>query len=303
MTLRNLNIFLAVYETGSTTAAAEKLYLAQPSISVAIAELEKEYGVPLFERGGRRLTVTESGELFYQYARHILDLCGQLDDRMQGLADGGTLRIGASITIGNYYLPGYVREMAGRWPQTTVRAFIENTGTLEAMLLANQLDAAVWEGDVHNPSLVGREIGRDHLQMICSPEHPLARHGSVAPQVLCMQNFLLREKGSAVRDLFDLRMGELGLAVEPLWESVSTQAIVHAVAQDIGVSVLPYALVRGAAEQRRIACVEIDGLDLSRKLRLVYRKNKYISPQLHSFFEIVAGEGKAGAARHEAARK
>ena len=173
----------------------------------------------------------------------------------------------------------------------------------DSPVAANQLDAAVWEGDVHNPSLVGREIGRDHLQMICSPEHPLARHGSVAPQVLCMQNFLLREKGSAVRDLFDLRMGELGLAVEPLWESVSTQAIVHAVAQDIGVSVLPYALVRGDAEQRRIACVEIDGLDLSRKLRLVYRKNKYISPQLHSFFEIVAGEGKAGAARHEAARK
>lgn len=294
MTLRNLNIFLAVYETGSTTAASEKLYLAQPSISVAIAELEKEYGVPLFERGGRRLTVTENGELFYQYARHILDLCTEMDDRMQGLAEAGTLRIGASVTIGNYYLPGYVRQMKGRCPRTVIRAFIENTGTLETMLLANQLDAAILEGEVASPSLAWEEIGHDHLSMICSPEHPLARHAGVAPQVLCMQDFLLREKGSAVRDLFDLRMREKGLVIEPLWESVSTQAIVHAVAQDLGVSVLPYALVRQDAEQRRIACVEIDGLDLTRRLWLVSRRNKFLSPQLHTFFEIVRGSSESG---------
>ncbi len=291
MTLRSLQIFLTVCETGSTIAASKKLYVAQPSISVAVSELEKEYGVPLFERGGRRMTLTESGALFYEYARHILDLCGEMDERMQGLADSGTLRIGASVTIGNHYLPGYVRAMQACCPRTVLRVTIENTGTLETMLLSNQLDAAVLEGDLRSPSLTAQEIGQDRLRLICSPDHPLAQAGRIAARQLPAQAFLLREKGSAVRDLFDQRMGELGLAVEPLWESVSTQALIHAAALGLGISVLPETLVQPALDAGQIVCAEADGLDLTRRLWLVRRKSKYVSPQLQAFFDIV---GRAG---------
>ena len=157
--------------------------------------------------------------------------------------------------------------------------------------LSNQLDAAVLEGDLRSPSLTAQEIGQDRLRLICSPDHPLAQAGRIAALQLPAQAFLLREKGSAVRDLFDQRMGELGLAVEPLWESVSTQALIHAAALGLGISVLPETLVQPALDAGQIVCAEADGLDLTRRLWLVRRKSKYVSPQLQAFFDIV---GRAG---------
>ena len=105
MTIRHLRIFVAVCEEGSVTKAANKLYLAQPSVSLAISELEKFYGVKLFDRISRRLYLTDKGKQFLNYTKHIIDLFDELENGMKNWGSSGALRIGSSITIGNYFFP------------------------------------------------------------------------------------------------------------------------------------------------------------------------------------------------------
>ena len=109
MTLRHLRIFTAVCETGSMTAASERLFIAQPSISLAISEMEEYYGVKLFDRISRKLYLTDSGRRALQYARHIIDLMDEMEQGMKNADTVGRRRVGTSITIGSYLLPGYVK--------------------------------------------------------------------------------------------------------------------------------------------------------------------------------------------------
>lgn len=114
MTLRHLRIFVAVCETGSMTAAASQLFIAQPSISLAVSEMEEYYGVKLFDRISRKLYLTENGRRALQYARHIIDLLDEMEQGVKDLDTVGQLRVGTSITIGTYLLPHYVRQLKER---------------------------------------------------------------------------------------------------------------------------------------------------------------------------------------------
>ncbi len=286
MTLRHLKIFLAVYETGSTTAAAEELLIAQPSVSVAVKELEEHYGVRVFERMAKRLYVTQAGQELYQYARHLVSLFEETEDAMKSLGTSGTLRVGSSVTIGNYFLPGYIRSFQREFPQVRVRVTVENTDTIEGLLLENGIDLGLVEGRVQSPFLVQLPYRKDRLVMICSPEHPYASYKSIVPEVLAAEDVLLREKGSAVRELFDIRMAEAGLEIEPLWESVSTRALIGAVKENMGVSVLPYYLVEEEIKRREVRAVAVERVDFDRDFSIVYHKNKYHSRAFDAFVRI-----------------
>ena len=127
MTLRHLKIFLAICDTGSTTAASEQLHIAQPTVSIALRELEAHYGVPMFERYAKRLMVTQAGRELYQYAKHLIALYDETEDAMKSMCSAGTLRVGSSITIGTCFLPAYVRRFQTLCPQTAIQAVVENT--------------------------------------------------------------------------------------------------------------------------------------------------------------------------------
>ena len=120
MTLRHLRIFVAVCETGSMTAASAQMFIAQPSISLAISEMEEYYGVKLFDRISRKLYLTDNGRRALQYARHLIDL---FDEMEQGIRDQdavGQLRVGTSITIGTYLLPQYINRLKQVYPSVRV---------------------------------------------------------------------------------------------------------------------------------------------------------------------------------------
>lgn len=125
MTLRHLRIFVTVCETGSMTAAAQILYIAQPAISLAVSEMEEHYKVRLFDRISRRLYLTDSGRQALEYARHIIALFDEMEQGVGGGQAAKELRIGTSITIGSCLLPGYIRELKERFPSLTVQAAVE----------------------------------------------------------------------------------------------------------------------------------------------------------------------------------
>lgn len=292
MTIRHLKIFLAVFETGSTTAASKKLLIAQPSVSVAISELETHYGVRLFERYAKRLCVTEEGMFLYQYARHVVDLFDEMEENIHDRSMVKKLRVGASVTIGNYMFPQYVKQFMNTHPEIELSAFIENTSTIEKMILENRIDVGLVEGKIHSPYIISQPYMDDQLVMICSPQHPYAKYKAVIPEVLAAEKYILREKGSAVRDVFEGLMQTKNIPIELAWESTSTQAIINAVSENLGVSVLPYIFVKSSLERGEIAVVNVDGLSLRAEFSIIYHKNKYLTTALADFIALCKMQGK-----------
>lgn len=276
MTLRHLRIFLAVCREGSTTAAAEKLYIAQPTVSVSVRELEKHYGVTLFDRIGRRLFLTEAGQQMRSYAQHIVSLLDEMESRSQDWEETGTLRLGSSITIGTVQLPGIVAQLQAQYPRLRIEVTVCNSDTVEGAILSNEIDLGLIEGENHSSKLKDIPLGGDELVFLCHPSHPFAGQ-TVAPLRLNGEPFLFREKGSAGRDLMDSTLRANGVAVCPLWQSISTQALVSSVAEGLGLAVLPLSLVQPALNTGTICRFWVDGIRFTRQFRLLYHQNKYLT--------------------------
>jgi len=287
VTIRHIKIFLSVWENGcNTTKAAEAMHMTQPAVSLAIRELEQYYGISLFDRMGRRLRITEAGQRFGEYCSHISAL---FDDMERGMRDWdafGLLRVGASITIGSQFLPGYVKAFCGRYPGTNVKVQVASTDALEQKLLQNELDFALIEGIAHSPSLVSEEYMDDYLTVVCPGDGGFYHGQKLSIEEFRKQRFLLREPGSGTREVFDRAVENAGFTVEPIWEAMSTTALVNAVINGLGIAVLPHRMVIGPLEQGSVVAVNVEGLDFRRKFHIVYHKEKYLTASAKAFLDL-----------------
>lgn len=146
MTLRDLEIFCAVCDENNMTAAAEKLYISQSSISQVIANIENEFGVKLFERYSKRLYITESGRILQDYARHVLFSFNEMQDKLRGYGAIKVIHVGASVTIGTNLLPEITKVFSEFQPNVKIAAFVGNSSVVEEKILKNDLDFALVEG-------------------------------------------------------------------------------------------------------------------------------------------------------------
>ncbi len=286
MTLRHLKIFVAVCEYGSITHAAEHLFLAQPAVSVAISELEKYYGVPLFDRISRKLYITEAGKHLLEYALHITSLFQEMETEIKNADSLGSLRIGSSITIGTHFMPNFVRNFSSLFPEIKIKVIIQNSKQIENLVLQNDLDFALIEGVLHNKHLISETLMEDELALICGQNHPFAQQEKVPLQELQQQSFLLREPESGTRELFDSTLLTYGVSIEPEWESISTTAIIQAVIQGLGISALPYPLVKNYLQTQQLHRFYLKETDFKRKFFIIYHKNKYLTKSARSFLSI-----------------
>ena len=287
MTIRHLKIFLAVCDGGcNTTRAAEALTMAQPAVSLALKELEQYYGVVLFDRVGRHLQITEAGKRLWEYASHITSLFDDMEKGMRDWDTFGLLRVGASITIGSQFLPNYVKAFYARHPGTEIRAVIEPSDRLEAQILGSDLDLALMEGVSHSPSLESEEYMEDHLVVICPARGRFVQGQTLTQEEFRSQKFLLREPGSGTRETFQRVMEEAGLAVEPIWEAMSTTALVNAVINGLGITVLPHRMVLGPLSKGLVVSVRVEGLEFRRKYYIVRHRAKYLTASARAFLDL-----------------
>lgn len=286
MTLRHLKIFVAVCECDGITAAAEKMYLAQPAVSLAIRELEEYYGIRLFDRISRHLYLTEAGKQFLEYALHITSLFDEMESGIRNWDSIGHLRIGSSITIGTHLMPELVKHFSSQYPDIKVHVTINNSKQIENMVLNNQLDFALIEGVVHSEHLLFEEFLSDELVLVCSPDDPLTKQQNIEIEELKKYPFLLREVESGTRELFDSCLLVYGISIEPIWESTSTGALIHAVKKGLGLSALPYPLVKRDLDAGDLERLFVQGLDFHRKFHVIYHKNKYLTKAARSFIDI-----------------
>ena len=299
MTLRHIKIFLAVCESqNNVTRAAEKLLMAQPAVSLALSELEAYYEVKLFDRLSRRLYLTEAGRRFRDYAAHITALLDELERSMRSRDSLGLLRVGASISIGSQLLPGFVTACLERYPGVDVRVRVERSEALEKLLLENELDFALMEGVVHQPALVSEDFLEDDLAVVSPSDGPFRQGQLLSRDEFLNQRLLLRERGSGTREIFDSVLAAADLSVQPVWESVSTEALINAVLSGLGLSVLPWRMVRRAVEEGRLHTLQVEGLAFHRKLHILYHRDKFLTQAARDFLELCRRESSALSGSH-----
>ena len=185
MTLRHMKIFVAVYQQKSITLASNSLHLAQPSVSLAIKELEEYYHIRLFDRLSRRIYPTENGHRFYEYALHIVSLFSEMENKIPAWDANAPLHIGSSITLGTCLLPSLVKVYQEQHPEIKIYVTVKNTGTIEQAVVDNQLDFALVEGTVTHPEIISEVFSADTLCMVRLP--PTGR--SPSPTLLPAPSF------------------------------------------------------------------------------------------------------------------
>ena len=260
--------------------------MTQPAVSLAIKELEQYYGVHLFDRIGRRLQITDVGRHFLQYAIHISDLFSDMETGLRDWDSKGIIRIGASITIGSQFLPCYVKAFTEVCPGIDVRVTVEQSESLERKILANKLDCALIEGIAHNPNIISEAYMEDYLSVICAPNKGWSQGQVISIDDFQRRRFLLRERGSGTREVFERVITQAGIHVIPVWESLSTTALVNAVINGLGIAVLPHRMILPALRQGLICTVKVEGLSFSRNFHIIHHKDKFLTTSAKRFITL-----------------
>ena len=278
---------MTVYQEESITRAAEKLHMTQPATSLAIREMEEYYHTKLFERSGRGIRVTSAGTRLYPSAARLLSLYDEMDAEMKNWDTSGRLRIGSSISIGSCILPQLINRISKKYPELELYVKVDSSDVIEQNILENHLDFALIEGSVHSEKLKSSVFLDDELVPVCSRFHPLAGAEDIELDSLKKEHFLMREPNSGTRQLADSSFALKNFQIKPTWESTSTAALINAVSIGLGISILPKRMLEKQLRMHQIASFTIHDLDLKRHYSLIYHENKFVSPTMQEFFDML----------------
>lgn len=278
---------MTVYQEESITRAAEKLHMTQPATSLAIREMEEYYHTKLFERSGRGIRVTSAGTRLYPSAARLLSLYDEMDAEMKNWDTSGRLRIGSSISIGSCILPQLINRFSKKYPELELYVKVDSSDVIEQNILENHLDFALIEGSVHSEKLNSSVFLDDELVPVCSRFHPLAGAEDIELDSLKKEHFLMREPNSGTRQLADSSFALKNFQIKPAWESTSTAALINAVSIGLGISILPKRMLEKQLRMHQIASFTIRDLDLKRHYSLIYHENKFVSPTMQEFFDML----------------
>jgi DNA-binding transcriptional LysR family regulator len=238
MIFEQLRIFLTVAEQMHFTRAAEILYISQPAVSAAIQSLEGEYSVKLFHRVGRRVEITEAGRLLFVEAQKILERVAIAERHLRELNNlkQGELRLGSSLTIGNYWLPDKLSQFQHRYPSILVNCTLANAEEICEGTASGRFDLGLVSGEVKpalQSSLLQEEVGCDRLQIVVGQSHPWFERTAVAVEELLTISWVMREAGSGAQQVFEQALR--GWGIEPsqlkVMLSLSSSEMVKAVVE------------------------------------------------------------------------
>lgn len=288
MTLRLYYIFQKVVECGTISEAAKKLYMSQPAVTHAIAQLEEKLSVTLFERIGKRLYISESGKQLYQKTCQLLTVYEELTAQAKELNKQPTLRIGSSITNANVVLPHVLKEFQKQY-EGSVIVTVQNAQNIQEQLYHNEIDLAFLEGAIQKEELIQIPLFEYENLIFCSRDSSLSENKIYDLQALAQETWLLREKGSAIRDTFDSVMRLCDQIIEPAWVSVNSQVLIEAVKANLGISVLPAQLLEIEKSLGTIKLVSINQ-NITCRNHIVYHKDKHLHEGMKQLLDFCLKE-------------
>ena len=295
---RQLEVFVATAREGSLSRAAQAIALSQSAASTALGELEKQFGALLFDRIGKSLRLNALGTQLLPRAVAILDQAGELEDLLAGGAGFGRLRVGATLTIGNYLAVLVVAEFLARHPDSRVHLEVRNTATIVHDVANLDLDLGLIEGQCNDGAVLTEPWVDDELVVFTRPDHPLAGQGAVPLDALLRQPWILREAGSGTRQAVEQALRERFSALTVRMELEHTEAIKRAVEAGLGVGCISRLALRDAFRRGSLVPLECPELDLRRGFHFVWHRQKRQSAAAKEFVALCRSL-TAGAARSD----
>ncbi|WP_073339093.1 LysR family transcriptional regulator [Clostridium grantii] len=286
MTIRHLQVFIAVCDYGKMSLAAENLHISQPTVSQAISELEKYYGIKLFQRLSKKLYITESGEKLLSYARHIVSSFNEMEENIILNSKNITLKIGATITVGTCIINDILKKFQINHPEVKTKVFVENTGVIEDMMLKSRLDIGIVEGKVKSPYIVKIPIIYDELILVSSMDHEFSNLKEINIEQLENSDFILREKGSGTREFFEKALEKSQVTINEKWICNNSEAIKNAVICGQGLTVISKLLIEKELEDKKLHPIIIKDVKFQRNFHIIYHKNKYLSDNIKNFISV-----------------
>jgi len=290
MTLEQLRIFVAVAEQEHLTRAARDLNLTQSATSAAVAALEARHATRFFNRVGRRIELNEAGRLFLTEARAVLARAADAEAVLADLAGlkRGSLHLIASQTISNYWLPGVMHRYQMRFPGIAMRLTIGNTEQVAAAIRDGLADLGFVEGETDEPALSVLPAADDEMVLVVGAGHPWAGRAAIAPPALTATRWVLRERGSGTRAVFEDALRGFGLDPSRLdiaLEFPSNEAVRSAVIAGAGATVLSRTVTDAAVAAGHL--VEI-ALALPRRQFLAIRhKERHMTRAQREFLALM----------------
>lgn len=295
MELTQLEFFVMVVEQGSFSKAAVRVFRTQPAVSIAIRRLEEEIGAPLFDRSQKTPTLTDAGQLVYDYAQRILSLRDQAQDVVSELRSlqRGRVRIGANESTSLYLLPHLILEFRAQHPNVKVEIFRHVSERLPREVLDRNVDFALLAYEPVDTDLDSFPVLHDELVLILSPDHPLAKSQSVKITDLGQESFLAHNVKTASRykvvDAFTQHHTPLNITLE----LATVETIKRFVQLKIGLAFVPHMCVIEELERGTLATVPVEGLTYARTLYATHRRGVTLSHAAAAFLVILRQQARA----------
>jgi DNA-binding transcriptional LysR family regulator len=284
--LKQLKVFVTVVQERTITAAADKLFLSKPAVSMALSELEKQLDHKLFDRNNNRLIINEQGKRLLPLADELLSRSHSIENLFdQAGPVTGNLKIGSSDTVGNQITPFLLRDFRESSQHYDQSLFISNTAQICHKLSEFELDIGLVEGKVQQDNLVTEPWLDDEMVVACHPSHPLTLINNLRLVDLENSEWVLREPGSGTREFFLNRISPRLEKWHQAFELNTTEAIINCVAANLGITCLSKLAIQHAVNDNRLVILNLP-LDMRRQYWLLFHKEKYQSPLLKLFLNF-----------------
>lgn len=286
-TFRQFEILLSVYELGSISRAAQKLYLTQPSVTMQLKKVSEAVGMPLYDYVGKKLVFTQAGQAVVDSARDILRRLDVLDTELADLrgVKVGALNI-AVVTTAKYFVPHFLGPFCEHYPQVNVSFVVGNRQQIISRFKEGRDDFYIFSQPPETGDIETIEFLENPLVAIAHESHPLRNTKNISLQRFAKEPLLLREEGSGTRLAVEEFMRKKGVELNVRMTIESNEAIKHCVMARLGVSILSqHTLDVGSSSQ--LCQLHVKGFPIQTCWHIAYKKNKYLSPVAKTFLNYI----------------
>jgi DNA-binding transcriptional LysR family regulator len=289
MNLNQLKIFYLAAKKRNLSVAAAELFITQPAVTKGIQRLQEYYDMKFVDHIGKKLVLTDAGEVLYEIAEKIFELESKAEESIRDFQERkrGRIRILSSESFGDYYLPRIIIPFSKAYPLVRItmnilptEQVVENTATLNN-------DLGFISYPVEHKKLLVKEVLEDQLVIITPPDHPLGRYPMLKPRNLEDQLLIMHESGSAPRKALENYIRKNDLSVSIHLELSSNRAIKRAVEDGIGIALISRRVANEEIRNKRLRAIPLSDRSMTRKFYMVHHQDKYLSESLQNFIEMV----------------
>ncbi|MEK7374008.1 MAG: LysR family transcriptional regulator [Thermodesulfobacteriota bacterium] len=289
MNLNQLKTFYMAAKHGSLSAAAEAMCITQPAVTKGIQRLQEYYEIKLFNRFGKKMALTDAGEVLSGIAESIFEMENQAEESLRDFQQRkrGFIRILSSESFGSYYLPFIINRFSKANPGIRISVDLLPTEQVVEKTAALSNDLGFISYPVPHKKLFMREILEDSYQIIVPPGHPFALKAVIEPEDLAGQSVIVHEKGSAPRKSTEEFAGKHNIHLTIPLELSNNEAIKTAVEEGVGIAIITRRVVSKEIEMGKLRAIPLSDPAMTRKFYLIHHKDKYLSRPLQSLIDMV----------------